>query len=45
MSLQTNSGFLKEYIIKNNFDVPLHEILDDEDFQEELGRKDETLLK
>jgi hypothetical protein len=45
MTSSSNLGFLQDYIIKNNYNIPLNEILDDEDFQETLCKNDEILLK
>lgn len=45
MSNLASLGFLSEYILKNDYNLPLNEILDDEDFQDYLSRKDEVLLK
>lgn len=41
----SNYGFLKKYIESNNFEVSLEEILNDEDFLDELKLKDENFLK
>ena len=38
-------GFLKKYIETNNFEIPIEEILNDEDFLDELNFKDDNLIK
>ena len=39
----TQLGFLRDYI-KNNSDSPLDDVLNDEDFLEELKIEDESLI-
>jgi hypothetical protein len=41
----SNYGFLQKYIQQNNYEVPLEDILNDEDFLDELKFKDENLIK
>jgi hypothetical protein len=40
----SNYGFLQKYIQQNNNEVPLEDILNDEDFLDELKFKEEGLI-
>jgi hypothetical protein len=38
-------GFLQKYIRENNYELPIEDLLNDEDFLDELKFKDEKMLK